>query len=293
MDAPKVILVLVQLSVFLITAAIGLRARDRTRGQRIPRALMFRSVLTLNVMVPIIAIAVALVFDPIRPVKIALVLLAISPVPPFLPRKLFRLSRDEPYIYSLMVTTSLLSIAFVPTVVALLGAILHMEYWVPISRVLRVVSLTVLLPLALGAAIRWAAPSFAGRISSIVSRLGAGLLLIVLVVLLAATWRAILSLIGNGTILVIGLVVTLAMMVGHLLGGPDPEDRVVLGHAAAAHHPGVALAIASYNFPSEHSVAAAVLLYLLLNSMFSIPYTQWWKKSRRVARVGTPQPLPH
>ena len=59
---------------------------------------------------------------------------------------------------------------------------------------------------------------------------------------------------------------------GHLLGGPDPDDRVVLALATASRHPGVALAIASANFPGQKLVPVAVLLYLIVSAIVSIPY---------------------
>ena len=65
------------------------------------------------------------------------------------------------------------------------------------------------------------------------------------------------------------------IMVAAKLGGPDPDDRAVLALATASRHPGVALAIASANFPGQTLVPAAVLWYLIVSALVSIPYLTW------------------
>ncbi len=44
----------------------------------------------------------------------------------------------------------------------------------------------------------------------------------------------------------------------------------------------LAVAIAQINFPEEKLVVAAVLLYLLVNAVGSIPYLLWLKRRRPV-----------
>jgi BASS family bile acid:Na+ symporter len=72
------------------------------------------------------------------------------------------------------------------------------------------------------------------------------------------------SLIGDGTILVFLVIISVAIMTGHWMGGPDEHDRTALGIVAPMRHPGVALAIGKINFPDEKLLPAAVLLYALV-----------------------------
>ena len=44
--------------------------------------------------------------------------------------------------------------------------------------------------------------------------------------------------------------------------------------ASACRHPGIAMAIASANFPTEHFVGT-ILLYLVANAIFTLPYVKW------------------
>ena len=89
---------------------------------------------------------------------------------------------------------------------------------------------------------------------------------------------AIRSLIGDGTLLAIATFTLLGLLMGHLLGGPDAEDRTVLALAAASRHPAVALAIASASFPEQKLVLPAVLLALLTGIVATVPYSAWRKR---------------
>jgi BASS family bile acid:Na+ symporter len=69
---------------------------------------------------------------------------------------------------------------------------------------------------------------------------------------------------------------------GHLLGGPDPENRIVLALSTATRHPGIAIAIAAANFPDQKAAPAAVLLYLIVSALVAKPYLTWVKRRRAV-----------
>ena len=281
MDLSKVVPVVVQLSIVLVVVSLGLKSNARdVRGALQRPGLLARSLIAMNVIVPALVILTVLVFQPVRPVKIALVLLAISPVPPVLPVGQSRLSSDAPYIFGLLVISSVLSIVFVPAAVALLNTLVPGSQVIAFTTVGKIVLLTVLGPLLLGMALRRWAPELAARLAAPVMKAGLALLLVGLLLIVLGSWRAILGLVGNGTILVIAIVVALATATGHVLGGPDHEDRVVLALAASMRHPGIALAIAGANFPGERTLGAAIVLYLLLNAVFSQPYKKWWQQGR-------------
>jgi BASS family bile acid:Na+ symporter len=76
-------------------------------------------------------------------------------------------------------------------------------------------------------------------------------LVVAAIPVLIALFPAIISLVGNGTILAFAAFVVVALAVGHFLGGPDPDERTVLALASASRHPAVAIAIAHANFPDE------------------------------------------
>jgi BASS family bile acid:Na+ symporter len=107
------------------------------------------------------------------------------------------------------------------------------------------------------------------------------LLVAAIVPVLITMWPAMISLIGDGTLLAIVAFIVVGLAVGHFLGGPDSDDRTVLALATATRHPGVALVIATGNFPGEKLVAPALMLYLLVGAIASTPYVMWRKRQRR------------
>jgi BASS family bile acid:Na+ symporter len=92
------------------------------------------------------------------------------------------------------------------------------------------------------------------------------------------------SMIGTGAVGMLALFSAVGLVVGHWLGGPDAGNRTVLAVATARRHPGIALAIASANFPDEKAVLAVLLWHLIVGSIFSMPYTIWRKRQQ----TGTP-----
>jgi BASS family bile acid:Na+ symporter len=95
------------------------------------------------------------------------------------------------------------------------------------------------------------------------------------------------SLIGDGTIIAFIIFGIVGLTVGHLLGGPGPDERITLALSTACRHPALALAIATVNVPEEHRVLSAILLYLIVNTLLTIPYVAWQKnKARKLATLG-------
>ena len=97
------------------------------------------------------------------------------------------------------------------------------------------------------------------------------------VVLLIAAAPAMWRLIGGGTLVAMVLFLAIGFVVGHVMGGPDPDHSIVLAISTACRHPAIALSIVSANFPDEQ-FGAAILLYLLLGFVVGVPYTMWNKR---------------
>jgi BASS family bile acid:Na+ symporter len=212
-------------------------------------------------------------------VEIALLAMVVGPVPPILPSKQLRLGGRASYVHGLLVAAALAAIVVVPVAIEVLGWLFRREAHIGPGLVAKVVGTTVLLPLAAGLAGRRWAPALAERAAPWVSLVGNAMLLVSLVVVVAATWRDIWSLVGNGTVLAIAVVEVVGLAAGHWLGGPDPDDRAALAIAASMRHPGVALAIARLNFPEEKLVPAAVVLFILVNVVVTLPYAIWRRRA--------------
>jgi BASS family bile acid:Na+ symporter len=276
-------------SILLLVFALGMRANVEHATYLFRRpARLLRGFLAMGVVVPVVAAALAALVHLDPAVEIALLLMAVSPIPPILPSKQLELGGRSRYVFGLLVAASLLAIVVVPLAIEVLGRVFHREAHVGAGVVARVVGVTVLVPLAVGIVVRRLAPAAAERVAPRVSRVGNVLLLAGLVAVLFFMAPAIVTLVGNGTILVIALIVGTGLLAGHWLGGPDPDDRTALAIASSTRHPGVALAIARLNFPEETRVPAAVFLFLLVNALVTLPYGAW-RRRQRAARAAESQ----
>jgi BASS family bile acid:Na+ symporter len=227
---------------------------------------------------PLFAVLLAIVFDLHPAVKIALVALAVSPVPPILPRKQGKAGGRRPYAIGLLVAAGLLAIIFVPLAVELLGKGFGTDSHISFSAIAKLIALTILGPLLTGLILCAFLPALAERIVRPMSLIATLLLFSCVLLVLFSSWAAIVSLIGNGTIVAIAAFVMVGLLTGHLLGGPAGEDRSVLALASAAHHPGIALAIANVNFPEQKLAPAAVLLYLIVMVIVTSLYVMWRRR---------------
>jgi len=221
-----------------------------------------------------------------RAVLIALIALSISPIPPLLPRKVTKSTGLASYGLGLMVTAASLSIALIPLATYLLGKYFHKPFAMGPGAVAKLIVPTVLVPIAAGVLFRAWAPAIAKRIAHPLTRIAGIMLLLGVVCILAFAAPAVWSLVGNGTILAFVAFIIAGLAVGHLLGGRDPDERVTLALCTACRHPALAIAIAGANIPEEHRVFAAVLLYVLLNALLTIPYVAWQRKKIQPLRAA-------
>jgi len=276
-------------SIFLLVFALGMRANVEHATYLFRRpARLLRGFLAMGVVVPVVAAALVALVHRDPAIEIALLLMAVSPIPPILPAKLLELGGRSRYVFGLLVAASLIAIVWVPLAIEVLGWVFHRKAHVGAGVVARVVGVTVLLPLAVGLVVRRVAPLAAERVAPRVSRAGNALLLAGLVAVLLFMAPAIVTLVGNGTILVIAAIVGTGLLAGHWLGGPDADDRTALAIASSTRHPGVALTIARLNFPEETRVPAAVCLFLLVNALVTLPYGTW-RRRQRAARAAETQ----
>jgi BASS family bile acid:Na+ symporter len=267
------------LSITLIVFGFGLRStvRDATSLFRHP-LLLLRSLLAMNVLMPLFAASIVAVFA-LRPaIGIALVALAVSPVPPFVPGQQLKLVARQDYVFGLLGASSLLAIVLAPLMVALIAVVFTRQISIGPSAIAKTVALSVLIPFALGMIARRMSVAFAERVSLFAGKLGISLLIVALVPVLIHEWPAMISLYGNGTLLALVAFTVVGLAVGHLFGGPNSDNRTVLALATASRHPGVAQTMATQIYADQQLIAPAVLLYILVSAIASAPYVLWRRR---------------
>ena len=134
------------------------------------------------------------------------------------------------------------------------------------------------------------APDVAAKLLKPMGIVAALLLVASFLPVLVASFKTILSLIGNGTVLSFAVFAIVGLFVGHMLGGPEPENRSVLALATATRHPAIALAIAHANFPQQKLAFPAILLYLLVAGILGALYPHVLPRKGH-APTETPKPI--
>jgi len=283
----KLAALVLQISIIAQVFAIGLGTtwRDATYLFRCPR-LLWNSVLARNVAVPVIAILLIKAFSFHVAIAITLGVLAVTPVPPLLPKSQLKAGARSEYVLGLLVSQSVLAIVLVPVTIELMDWALGAQAHFSAGQVAQLVVKAILVPLATG----MLAFRFLPKLKPLAPRLltaGSVLLIAGALPLLLVAWKTLGTLSGNGAMLALALFMIAGTAAGHFLGGPAAEDRTVLAIATSSRHPGLALAIAGANFPGQGKlVAGAVVIYLILRTILAVPYVRW----RRRAALGIRKP---
>jgi BASS family bile acid:Na+ symporter len=288
MSLAQIVALAIKASLVLTVFVAGLRTRPGAVLYLLRNPTLFaRSVLAMNLLMPMIALWMAVVFRLHPSVRLALIALALSPIPPFLPNKLITAGADVSYTISLVVMAALLSLITIPFSITALGSLFDVPFSIAPSLIFGIIGGAMLLPLGVGAAIRRLAPTVADGLVKPANLVGSVLLLFGLIALLGKAWPAMKGLLGDGTLLAILTLAIVGLAGGHLLGGPVESDRSVLAVATASRHPAVAIAIVHATLPNATLVPAAVLLDLIVVACLSGPYLEWAGR-RSAARRSRP-----
>ena len=278
MNVVTILLIVIQLSLFLVVMSFGMQAHRDDFLYLFRRPLkLAKALLAIYVIVPVFAIALARLFELSRVLEVALVALAVSPVPPLMPRKTLRAGVDKKYTFGILAAITLASIVVIPTVFRAVDAIFSEHTTIDFYALLRTVFVNVMLPIIVGLLIRYVSPAIADRFGATIGKVGIITLLAaflpVFIVIIPSMW----ALIGNGTILVLVVFTILGVTIGHVLGGPNANGRRILAVATASRHPGISLILVSNNVGEDETrlAAAAVLLYLIVSGIIVTPYIRW------------------
>ncbi|HXD05939.1 MAG TPA: hypothetical protein VN680_07820 [Burkholderiaceae bacterium] len=270
-------------SIALTVLALGLRATtdDVLYLWRRP-GLLLRSLFVMLVAVPVCAGLLARGFS-LRPaVAVVLVAIAVSPVPPFLPKKQLKAGGEHAYVLSLLATSAVVAIFFMPLAVHFWARLGHSGAAIAPTKVATAVATSVLIPLAAGILIARLAPRFAQRVVGAVNIAGAVLLGAVALVVVVTSFPHMREQVGDGTLVSMAVLNAFALMAGHAAGGPVPAHRVALALSSAARHPGLTLAVALQSGLPQGDLLGAVGLYFLVNTVMCIPYMRWFRAREQV-----------
>ena len=232
--------------------------------------LLLRSFIAMYLAMPLIAVFLVLLMAIPPGRSLGLVLVAISAGAPLLPKTMLKLGCNPPYVYSLLVSTSLAAVLTIPASLAVLGSVLPEDVRESPLPVAVVIARTFLIPLVVGTLLRSCAPLAVDRIRGRVSQVSGLVLVAVLTGLLALNVSAVLV-VDLPSLGAIAILTFAGLAVGHLLGGPQPDDRTCLALASSTRHSGLAAVIALTNFPNARPLPI-VLVFMVVSIVATIPY---------------------
>jgi BASS family bile acid:Na+ symporter len=282
---------LAQVAIVLIVISYGLETHPRDLWAALQnKRLMARALIAVNVVVPVVAVVLCLLF-PLEPnVRIGIVLMAVSPLAPLVTFKIHLGGARTSALLGPYVALLVVAVVLVPLTIALLSALFPPSASISVIALAKLVAVSVLLPIGGGLAINAWYPGFAHIAARVAVVIGFGIIGLLAVVILYAEGRALLTLLGDGTLLVIMGTIAAGLLAGHLLGRADPRESSGLAIAAAMRHPGIALLIAHQNF-NDPRIKLVIVLFLLTGAVMSTLYQLWMRnKSAHAAaavEVGT------
>jgi BASS family bile acid:Na+ symporter len=259
----------------LLVIALGLEAETRDGAALLRQpARLLKSLVAMLVVMPVVASVLAYAFRLDPAVKVALVALALSPVPPFVPQRNIKAGAEPSYTIGLLALSAMISVLYVPFALMLLERVFDIPLDISLRHIVLPIGWSVCLPLTVGMLVKRASPRLATRIAGPMARAATLLLLAGLLPVVAVSLLRVLPLIGKGTLAALAALSVTGLAAGHALGGSAPRERLTLALATSARHPGVAMAIARVNFPDQPLVLPAVVLYVLVNAIVSILYVK-------------------
>jgi BASS family bile acid:Na+ symporter len=172
----------------------------------------------------------------------------------------------------------LLALFFLPLALALHRAVFRHELLLAPLAVAKVVLLQVTLPFVLGVL---AAKLFRNR--SALERYAAVFvnvtLLLVVLFALGVAWKPLLKL-GLSAWLTCSVISMLGILLGHVLGGPDNENRTVLASFSALRFPALSLLLVSIA-PEARALMPVVLAYIICSAVLVAIYRAEQARTQR------------
>ncbi len=278
-----ILLALTGLTVFTLMLTIGVnQSLEQLTSLWQRPAVLLRSLLAVIVLVPILVALLLWMFDLPPAVATGLAVLAAAPGAPLTTKRSQMAGADIAYITSLQLTLALLAVVVAPLALAIFYTLfeLTIERVTPFEVASQIVRVT-FLPVVIGLLLQRFAPKLVAVIGKPLNVLANVLfLLLVLVIVAALVMGPELQaklLLGWPAVAAILIMAVAALAIGHLLGGPRPDQRGGLATACIARNIGLALFITQLSEAGAQSIPT-LLAYMLLGSAAAIPYSLWIKR---------------
>jgi bile acid:Na+ symporter, BASS family len=220
--------------------------------------VMLRALVASLILVPAAALGLILLLEAAPAVAVGLAILVACPPAPLMIKSATKTGGgDAAFIASLHLSLAALAVVTVPAVLHVLAIALGFRAGVDPASLLSLLAKTILVPIAAGLAVRALFPARADAFGPLVGKVGTAGLLLVVMALLGALFRTLLSM-DAWSYVVIAAVCVAGLAIGHLLGPQNGRQKTVLAIECAVRHPGLAVTIASTNFTPQQALPVLV-----------------------------------
>src|SRR5258707_11348302 len=231
--------------------------------------LVVLALLANFVLMPLGAFAVAKLLWLDDPFGLGLLLLGCAGGAPFLP-KLAELARGNlAFAVGAMVLLMVVTVGFLPVVLPLLLPGVTVDPW----EIARSLVLLMLLPLAIGLALKARYGDLAARVKPVLDWISNASLILLVVLITAANIDKVLQVFGTRGILAGLLFIALGLGIGWLLGGPDADTKRVMALGTGKRNIAAALVVASQSF-SDPKVVVMVIVVAIVGLIILMPLSR-------------------
>lgn len=276
-DIKAVVVNYTQITIFALMLSIGLQ--EGFKGLSVlwqNRSLLIRCLIASLILVPLVGMLVLPLVPMVSYARIGVMAMAICPGAPLLYKKLTNMKANISLAGSFQVTTSLFAILTVPLWVSILTKIYPAEATISPTEILTQVTTVQFIPIVIGLVICEWIPSLADDLLEPIQKISSFMFLGLVIVLLVVGLPKVLQ-VGVVTTIAIVLFIAASIIIGHYLGGPEPETRLTIALANSTRNAGLALAIVSVNF-EDPGILAEIVAIALLSFVAGAIYANLYRK---------------
>lgn len=249
----------------LLHTGLGLSVADVYRSLRDLRVVI-GALLGNFVLVPLVAILIARLFDISDGLHLGLLLVSMSAGAPFLPR-LVELGRGNVALgVGVMVLLLSATLIYLPLVLPQFAPGVQVEPWAIAKPVL----ILMLMPLVAGMAIRSRWASIAARFLAPLQWISRIALMALVILLIVLNFDRVQSVLGSGALVAAAMLVVSAIGIGFVSGWTSSERRRVLALATGQRGTSAALLIATH-VAQDPDAAVMVVMFILIGELILFP----------------------
>jgi BASS family bile acid:Na+ symporter len=233
------------------------------------------------VIAPVVAMGLARLLGLDEPLRIGLLLVGVAGGAPFLLKLADLAKANMAFAVGLMVVLMVITVGYVPIVLPLLLEGISVNP----ANIARSLILLMLIPLAVGLALRAWSPPGAARTRAFVAPVSSISMIFVVTLTTAGHFGSMVSTLGSFGILAAVIFVAMCFGFGWVLGGPARDTRGVLSLGTAQRNTAAALVVAGQNF-SDARVVVMITVVMIVSFAVLMPLARVLSSRQRPADVG-------